>query len=252
MQTVLLAALPPAIDSSSELNASQWRMRLVAAGIGTFEDWNRVRISASQRQLWIVAGEPAANAFLSLHLDDIAGVLASTCNGPVPLEISERAIGVRSGTDKLWAYRIPKLVVEKKPGDWSAHFAPSLDPAIRAGIERKVERAIRKELDTWGRLPAVLDNDEPFLALSQPGRAMPIQAISGQRSGHGKPVSILARLQVVFLSYWRLEGQFFVGPLASLGYGRVARTAAPELLDRTVQKALLDIIPDDSPSEAMP
>lgn len=250
MQKVLLAALPPAIDATPERDSSQWRTIFVDAGIGTYADWNTIRIAAGQRQLWIVAGVPAANAFLEARFDDIAAALANACQAPVPLAVSERDVGVRPCTDKLWAYRIPKLVVGKD-GDWSAHFAPTIDPALKASIERKVERAIRRELDAWGRLPPVLDNDAPFLVMSQPGRAMPIQAITGSRSGHGKPVSILARLQPVFLSYWRLEGQLFAGPLASLGYGRIARTEAPELIDRATQKALLDIIPTDSPSEAM-
>lgn len=250
MQTVLLAALPPGIDSSEERTASQWRSLFVQAGIGQFDDWNAVRIAAAQRQLWIIAGEPSANAFLTSHLDAIAGVLASACNGPVPLEVNERAVGVRAGTDKLWAYRIPKLVVEKKPGDWSAHFAAQIDPALKSQIERKVERALRRELDTWGRLPSELDNDLPFLVLSQPGRAVPISAISGQRSGHGKAVTVLTRLHPVFLSYWRLEGHLFAGPLASLGFGRIVRMSAPDMIDRATQKALLDILPTTS-SEVM-
>lgn len=250
MQKVLLAALPPAIDSSPERSSSEWRTAFVAAGIGTYDDWNKIRVSATHRQVWIVAGEPSANAFIEAHLDGIAATLAHICNGPVPLEISDRAIGVRACTDKLWAYRIPKLVVEKKAGDWSAHFKALLDPSLRSSIERKVERSIRRELDMWGRLPHALDNDAPFLVLSQPGRAMPIPAITSQRSGHGKPVNVLTRLQPVFLSYWRLEGQIFVGPLASLGYGRIARTEAPELIDRATQKTLLDIIPSQPESEA--
>lgn len=251
MQTVLVAVLPPAIESAPERSASAWRSIFVGAGIGTFDDWNTVRVSASQRQVWIIAGSQAANTFIEAHFDAIAGALAQACNGPVPLEVSQRAVGVRSGTDKLWAYRFPKLVVEKNPGDWSAHFAADLDPALKASIERKVERSIRRELAEWGRLPSALDNEVPFLVLAQPGRAMPIQAVTAQRSGHGKAVTVLTRLHPVFLSYWRLEGHLFAGPLASLGFGRIARTEAPELIDRGVQKALLDIIPTDYPCEAV-
>ncbi|OJY94337.1 MAG: hypothetical protein BGP25_04945 [Lysobacterales bacterium 63-13] len=249
MQTILLAALPPASDASLIREATDWRAVFIAAGIGSAQDWNKLRVSTPREQLWIVAGDPKANDFLADRLDDIAGTLATVLNAPVPLEVSHRTIGVRASTTELWAYRIPRFVVEKKARDYTAHFQSTLDPDIKAKIERKLEASIRNELDVWNRLPSALDNDQPFLVLTDPGRAIPVPAISGTQTGTGKPVTVLVRRQMVFLSYWRFEGSLFLGPLASLGYGRVTRTPGPAMLERATQKALLDIIPTDVSSE---
>lgn len=249
MQITLLCTLPPAIDEAARLRASDWRSRFVDAGVGDYTAWNRVRISAIREQLWLVASEPDGNTFLETNLDGIAGVLAATCHGPVAMERIERAVGVRTGTEKLWAYRIPRYVAEKKAGDWSAHFAAQIDSALKAKLERRIEASIRRELAAWGRLPDVLDNDQPFLVIAQPGRAVPVPAIDASRSGHGKAVHVLVRSQVVLLSYWRLEGELFAGPLAALGYGRLTRTNAPDAIDRALQRELLNILPDPTHAE---
>ena len=249
MQVAVVCALPPAVDESARLRAADWRSRFVAAGVGDFTGWNQVRIGATRDQLWLVAADPNGNAYLDRHLDGVAGVLASICAGPVAMERINRAVGVRTGTEKLWAYRIPRFVAEKKAGDWSPHFAAQLDGALKSKIERRIEASIRRELDAWGRLPKVLDNDQPFLVIAQPGRAVPVPAIDATRSGHGKPVNVPVRSQLVFLSYWRLEGELFAGPLAALGYGRLTRTNAPDSIDRTLQRELLNILPDTTHTE---
>lgn len=249
MQTILLAALPPASDASLVRESTDWRAAFIAAGVGSAQDWNKLRVSTPREQLWIVAGDPKANEFLADRLDDIAGTLVTMTHVPTPLEVIQRPIGVRASTTELWAYRIPRFVVEKKACDYTPHFKATLDADLKAKIERKLEASIRKELDAWNRLPSALDNDQPFLALSDPGRAIPVPAISGTQTGTGKPISVLVRRHLVFLSYWRVEGSLFLGPLASLGYGRTTRTPAPDMLDRPTQKALLDIIPTDVSSE---
>lgn len=244
MQTTILCTLPPQHDEAQRRSAAAWRGIFAAAGIGAgIADWNTVRCIAVKDLLWLIAGEPGANDFLMSNLDAIAANVAAVCSAPVPMEVRQREVAVRAGTDKLWAYRVPRFVAEKQACDWTAHFVPTLGDATKEKMARKIEASLRRELSTWSRLPEVLDDGAPFITISDPGRAIPIQAISSERSGHGKPVSVLARSHLTFLSYWRFEGEIFVGPLASLGYGRVLRTAAPELLSRDVQRELLKIMP---------
>lgn len=248
MQATALFSLPGLWVSSHGLEASEWRTRWVGAGVGSLDDWNHLRVVVAREMLWIIASNPTANVWLMAHIDAIAGVVATTVNDAVPLQVRQRAIGVRTGTEELWAYRFPRLVVAKGSGDWTPHFAAIPDPGLLDGLARTIEKGIRRELQAWGRLPSMLDDPRPFLVLSQPGRPVVIPAITAQRSGHGKPVNVLARAHLTVLSPLRLEGEIFVGPLASLGYGRMVRTTAPDMLDRATQTALLGL-PDFS--EAM-
>jgi len=243
MQRTILFTLPAAWCSSNASNAPFWRSQWTAAGVGTLDDWNQVRVVAVRELLWIIAGKPAANAWLDANLDGIAGVVASTVQDAVPVEVRDRSVAVRASEDTLWAYRFPRIVLAKGNGDWSEHFQPSLSADLVAKMARTIEKGIRKELSVWSRLPFMLASQTPFLVVTQPGRPLIFPAIGGDRSGHGKPVNVLARAHLTVLSPVRIEGDLFVGPLASLGYGRMLRTQPPESLGRDVQSALL-ALPD--------
>lgn len=244
MQKALLFTLPPAIDAVQRVSASGWRDAFEAAGIGRRADWDAIRVLAIKDQLSLYAGTPDANRFLDEHLDAIAGCIADQVNAPCELHCTERQVGVRAGTETLWAYRIPRLVVEKKHGDWQPHFEALLSPDLKERILRRIEASLRRELNAWGRLPEALEDGQHFLALADPGRAIIVPAIEAGRSGGGKPVNVLLRKDVVVMCYWRFEGHLFVGPLASLGYGRVARGTPPEVLSTQLQRDLLKIMPD--------
>lgn len=240
MQRIALFTLPDPAVSGPPRPATDWRLRFVAAGIGALEpDWNRIRVVSLNTQLWLIPATPAAGEWLLAHLDAIAGAVADTAGVAVPLEVRDRAVAVRHQDDLLWAYRIPAYVVQKSPGDWSPHFEGELSPSLRDAMARKIERSLRKELDAWGALPAALAGDDPFLVVADPGRAAAVPAISAQSSHRAKPLSVLVRRYPLLLSYWRLEGELFAGPLASLGYGRLMRFSPPDMLDRYTQKALL-------------
>lgn len=240
MQRIALFSLPEPAISGRPRPAADWRQCFVDAGIGALDpDWNRVRTVSLPTSLWLIPGDPAAGEWLATHMDAIAGVVADTVGAAVPLELRDRAVGVRHQDDLLWAYRIPALVAQKTPGDWAPHFAPEIAPAVRDAMARKIERSLRKELSAWGKLPAALQNDDPFLVVAEPGRAAAVPAIAAERAHREKPMTVLVRRYTLLLSYWRFEGELFVGPLASLGYGRLQRIPPPDLLDRYTQKALL-------------
>lgn len=245
VQKTLLFSPPPAIDGVNRPNAARWRETFELAGLGTREQWNGVRIDVNRQKLNLYAGNPAANDLLVTHLDGIAGCIADAFKAPVPFEMVDRAVGVRAGTEQLWAYRVPYLVAEKK-GDFAPHMTPQIDASLRERIERKIEQGIRRELEVWGRLPASLADAQAFLAIADPGRAVIIRAIESGRSGHAKQVGVLVRRNLVFLSYWRIEGRLFVGGLRSLGYGRVDRASAPEVLSVDLQRQLIKIIPESA------
>lgn len=245
MQRSFLFSLPSALTDG---DASEWRAAWVAAGIGDYEAWNAQRVVARGERLWIIPSNPVAIDWIMPRLDAIAAVVAARAGDVVPLEIRDRAVSVRAEPDRLHAYRFPRLVVAKGGGDWQPHFEDTLDPAIGDKIIRSVENALRRELTAWGRLPAFLANGERFLALSAPGRATVIPAVQGQRSGHGKPVHMLVRLNLSVLSPLRIEGDLFAGPLASLGFGRLLRGEAPAELDRATQRSLLALPTFDTES----
>lgn len=244
MQFTALFTLRGSVGTETRRTEAHWRAAFVAAGIGTYPDWNQVRVVAVQQLLWLIAGSPAAGAWLNKHIDAIAGAVAGAEGGPVPLELRERAVGVRAGTDQLWAYRFPRLVVTKTSGDWGRQMTAPLPADEADRLAAMIQSGLRRELATWDRLPAKLaDDNAPFLVVTDPGRAIPVAAIGSNRSGHGRPVSVLVRRHVHVMSYWRLEGDLSVGPLASLGYGRLLRASAPDLLSPALQRALTRIQP---------
>lgn len=247
MQRTLLFTLPAAWTASHRLDAADWRSLWIGNGIGTFADWNGIRVVPVRELLWVISGSPAANDWLARHLDGIAATVAEEVADAVPLAVRDRPVAVRGGDETLWAYRFPRLIVEKGGGDWARHFELPLSPDLADRMLRRMEASLRRELAVWSRLPDVLV-DAPFLALFQPGRPLVIRAIHSDRSGHGKPVNALARADVAVLSTVRIEGDLFAGPLASLGYGRMRRTAPPEVLDRSLQRALsaLPVLTEES------
>lgn len=240
MQRIALFTLPEPAVTGPPRPASDWRQRFVAAGIGVLEpDWNRVRVVSLTTTLWLIPADPAAGDWLASHMNAIAGVVADAVGAAVPLELRDRAVGVRYQDDLLWGYRIPVFVAQKSPGDWAPHFEPELTPALRDAMARKIERSLRKELHAWGKRPTPLGNDDPFMVIADPGRPAVVPAIAAERARREKPMSVLVRRDLLLLSYWRLEGELFAGPLASLGYGRLLRVNPPDYLDRYTQKALL-------------
>lgn len=240
MQKTLLFLLPASMGSWRAMSAGDWRKRWVTAGVGSYEDWNRLRVTANGERLWVTAGSPETSGWLDeSRIDVLASLVAAVVGDVVPMEVRERTVRVRAEPSGLYAYRFPRLVVAKGGGQWEAHFTASLSPELRIGLVNQVERALRREFLTWDALPSYLAYNSQFVVLFDPGHAQIVPAVSGERSGHGKPVHALIRKGVTFLSPLRIDGDLAIGSLTSLGYGRMLRTAAPTLFDRNAQRALL-------------
>ena len=247
MQSILVFGLPTAWrPSHPDMDAGAWRSRWLTAGIGDQAAWNAQRVVATGDLLWVIAGSPDASAWLDRHTDAIAAQVADVAGDAVRLEARQRQVTLRFAKEGLWAYRIPRLVIEKGAGQWQPHFEVPLGQPLREKLSALISSGLRRELSTWGRLPHdIADPATPLVAIANPGRAYITKAISADRSGHGKPVSVLGRSNVIVLSTLRVEGDLFVGPLASLGYGRLLRTTPPDTLDHDVQRDLLRLPADE-------
>jgi hypothetical protein len=255
MQNLALFSLPSTWHLAHPMDAADWRAAWMRAGIGDTHAWNRLRVVCARELLWVISGSPETNSWLDQHMNAIACAVTDVVGDAVAFEVRSRTIGVRASADRLWAYRFPRLVLAKGTGDWQPHFAHPLDPNILQRMQHVLESGIRRELTAWNRLPDVLDDQNHFLTITDPGRAVIIPAIHADRSGHGKSVNVLVRSNIIAISPIRIEGEVFAGPLASLGFGRMLRTSAPELLDTSTQRALLQL-PDFqsliSPGDATP
>ncbi len=240
-QRTLLFALPEA-RPNPRMDPSDWRAAWVAAGVGPNTDWNQVRVVAVGHLLWVIAGSPRANDWIDSNLDAIAGTVADVCAGPARMEMAYRHVGVRAGQGRLWAYRIPAIVLEKGGGDhWKEHLEVALSPEMSCAVLRKIEDGVRRELQAWGALPLAIIPDKPFFVMLHPGRGMIAPGIHGDRSGHGKPVNVLLRKHVQLLSPLRIEGNVFAGALNSLGNGRLLRMQPPEMLEPSIQSELMNL-----------
>lgn len=241
MQPVVNFILPADRPDLAGLYASHWRQKWVDAGIGTFDRWNQQRVVARHDALRIFPASPEASDWLLSVLDGVAGVVATAVGDVVPMELNERPVGVRAEADKLHAYLFPRMVVAKGGGDWSDQFATPLPDALGGKIVHMIEAALVRDLSAWHRLPDYLKDGSPFLVLHEAGRPAVIPAIEANRSGHGKAVHVLVRRELTVLSPLRIQGDLFVGPLGSLGFGRMVRKNPPDMLDRTTQRALLSL-----------
>jgi len=244
MQTTVFFTFPTTYAPEPRRDSAAWRTAFVEAGLGNFADWNQIRVCAVRNLLWLISGSPAANPWLTARLDGVAGVVAGVVGDALSMEVRQRAVTVRHDA-QVHAYRLPVWVAAKwqRGNDWAAQRAEPQPTTALVTMARTIERQLCRELRTWDVLPTSLAMGEPFLAIGNAGRALPVRAISAERSGHGKPMDVLVRRPLIFLSSWRLEGEFFAGPLASLGFGRVLRTRLPEQMDRNMQNALLDLTP---------
>jgi hypothetical protein len=240
VQTTLRFTLPEGNERLRAMDASDWRALWVQSGIGTYEEFNALRVAPRNNRLWVSTGTPIASEWLTPdRVDAIAGSVAGMADNVVPMAVIPHMVRASGEPDRLYAYRFPRLVVAKGYGQWSEHFDQTLSLTLQHKLQALIETGLRRELTTWDALPNHIADSEHFVALTDVGHATVIPIIHGERSGHGKPVNALVRRGVTVLSPFKFDGFLAVGALASLGYGSMVRGAAPEILTLEIQKALL-------------
>ena len=198
-------------------NASTWRQILLTAGAVSEADLAHLRLFAGQTALSLIAADPQGNDLLVAQHPALAKAVCDR-TGPVQLELMEKQLTVRED-DLLWDYVTPRLCVAKAEPAWTPMKAEVLGAAERLKLKARIERDLLAQAQTWG----LLFPSPPRIGFIDPGRPMPIAAVSAARSGHGKEAFVLARLQVRIVCNLRLNGDWFVGALQGLGFGRLFR-----------------------------
>lgn len=207
---------------SPELQSSQWRHHFLQSGTGTPAEWDCVATIQSGTALSFLARTPEANAWLQSAATDLVRGVADKLGRVAPFEFQEIDVTARPDEQTaFWQYAIPKLVVAKNNKNWDQLKADILDADAQEQIRERIQKDLNAFLLVWG---ARSEDDSPIeIELVDAGRPMPVKAVSAERSGHGKPVYALSRLDVKFRTRWRIQGGAQVGMLQGLGYGRVFR-----------------------------
>ena len=198
--------------------ASAWRQALLDAGALTDADLPAVRVFAGQTALSLIAANPSGNPILIERMPLLAKAVCERVGKPIPFELMEKQLTVRED-DLIWDYVTPRLCVAKAEPAWTRMKAEVLAAEDRMKLKTRIERDLLAQAVTWGlALPSA-----PRIGLLDAGRPMPVAAITGARSGHGKDQFVLARLQVRLICNLRFNGDWCVGALQGLGFGRLFR-----------------------------
>jgi hypothetical protein len=191
-------------------------------------DWpaQDIAVSRDHESLFVTALTPLGSAWLSDHLGRLMQALmhiGGAAEGPlvtVPDALVPGMEMATGGKGSGFAYRIGSLVVASRRQDWSPWGADQLPQAQQQSLAELINDDLRNALSLWlpDEAPAS-DSPEPthlhsgLVRLVSEGRAMRITPERGPRG--------MARLDVSFVSRWRLQGAFFVGGMRQQGYGRV-------------------------------
>jgi len=192
--------------------SSQWRQALLAALPEVLGD--DVAVFQSKTALSLTARTPQA----SLRLRDSAVLLmrtvAATAARMLDVDMLELEPSV-SFTGYRWLYRIPRFVVARTGQSWERWNQADLDAQSAQEMRNRIETDLLNQLTVWDK-----EIRKPAIELESAGTPMVLKdAVS-----HGpRPVSAMARKDVVFSSSARIEGAFWVGLLQATGHGRIYR-----------------------------
>jgi hypothetical protein len=205
-----------------DFQPSQWRHHFISSALGTQSDWDRVAIIQSGTALSFLARQPEANDWIQAQSADLVRSVANKIGRVAPFEYQDIEVSMRPDESvAMWTYRIPKLVVAKERAAWDRLKSQALDDQAAEEIRARIARDLNAYLVRWGAMDATAPAVQ--VTLVDAGRPMPITAITAERSGHGRHISVLARLDVVFKTDWRIQGAIQVGMLPGLGFGRAFR-----------------------------
>lgn len=218
-QTVVRIMVP-----ANTRTSSQWRGILSAIE----GPWDDIAVYQGGTALSVIARTPRSSAWLAENTATIAIPIIDLLNEVVQVDVINRQVAMRS-TPFLWQYVFPKLIVAKDNRHWNEAATETLSDAALKRITARISNDITRHAITWGLIRA--DQSIPVTVIDH-GKPMPItNAVRGEANQAGKPVTVLARLNVRVVIDSRIEGEWQAGLLAGLGYGRMFRNGYARTAD---------------------
>jgi hypothetical protein len=211
-QTVVRLYTPPVST------ASQWRGRLKAHPALAQAPWQEVAVQQANTALSLAALTPAASQWMLSYGGELTSALLEVAGQPLQMRLEEHEVDSVREQHFLWCYEAPRLVVAKDARHWQEYAAPQLSEASRQRLTQRLNRDLAAQAAAWGF------DGAPCVSIIDEGSPMPfVNAIRGECNGRGQPLNVLGRTGMRLVSTQRLSGWWFVGPLATLGYGRLHR-----------------------------
>lgn len=196
-------------------SASEWRREFLESKLLTEAQLQGIAIVAAEQVTSLIAMTPQAHVDLT-HLAPMLIAHAAT-HLDRPLWGSEAKVMDLSATQGApHRCEIARVVGAKRGAWWEPMSQGELSPVAQAQLCAVIERGIARQALDWGlHLP-----HPPVLTIVEAGRPMPIKSISMAASG-GKPPFVMARVGLVVEVNLKLRGEWIVGPLRGLGFGRL-------------------------------
>lgn len=197
-----------------------------AAFSATHQDapWQHLAVVQSNTALSLVAKHPDASRWLTDNIGTLSRVVMGFLNRVITMEHLELQPNIRVQAQMFWAYDLPKVVVAKSGQDWSGLNEGKLSEEKRAKLASRFAVQLQEQLALFG-LSA--DGDPPLqIEIVDDGVPMPIkESLPTSKAGSAGRAeqSLLARKGMKLRTIHRIEGDFSVGQLVGLGYGRVFR-----------------------------
>ena len=204
-------------------SASEWRHTFSSAGVLGEEEARTICVFSGRTALSLIARSARGNPVIAERMTGLAKAVTARAGRPVVQELMNKRLFVRED-DNIWDYILPRWCVAKSDPDWMEMKLQTLGSATRARLKAQAERSIADQATAWG----IVLPSAPRIGIVDAGKPMPIAAFSGVRNGNGKPGHVLARVQVRVVCNLRLNGDWFVGRLSSLGFGRMFRDGVSE------------------------
>ena len=217
---------------------------------GQFKDapWDALSMHQGNSAMSIISRSAVGTAWLSDHVAPLARAVMQRLGAVTTMEIKDLSPGLRHGGGRVFTYSVPTVVVCKGGEQWEKLNQQDLSaPALTSLIDsfkRQLLDQVRaftdtpEELQRWEQVARSVD-----LRPLASGRPMPIKlSLPNSKTGLRQDRWVMSRLDFEFQSEWRFEGDFSVGKLAGLGYGRVFREDVSEAIEKARPRAVAGVV----------
>lgn len=203
---------------SGERSSSEWRQALLKQSPDTAGALEGVTVYQSDTALSFTAQSPEASTRLRADAVSLMRTVAGMAGRMLDVEVLDLQPAV-ARTGFRWRYRVPRFVVARSAEDWAPWRVDVLTEDRVENLRKRIESDLQKQLALWG-MQGYDSPDSLAIEVESAGVPMPLK---NAVSFGPKPVSAMARKEVVFSSAARIEGAFWVGLLQATGHGRIYR-----------------------------